>query len=196
MDINTFKGAIALTGSISTGKSTVSKLLKESGFLIIDADLIAHKLLDLHSNSIISLFGEEFVTDGKVLRKKLGKIIFSNKKDKEKLEAFIHPLIKEEIIKEAKVLQKKESIYFIDIPLFFENMRYEISKCLVVYTNKQLQVKRLMNRDKIDEKEAALKISNQIDIEVKKKKADYLIDNTKDLKHLELEVQRFIKEIK
>ena len=196
MNINTFKGAIALTGSISTGKSTVSKILKESGFSIIDADLIAHKLLDLHSSSIIALFGEEFVKDGVVLRKRLGKLIFSNKKEKEKLEKFIHPLIKEEIINEAERIQKKEKIYFIDIPLFFENMKYDISKCLVVYTNKQLQIVRLMNRDKIDEKEALLKISNQIDIEVKKQKADYLIDNTKDFEHLRLDVQRFIKEIK
>lgn len=195
MSNDLFKHAIALTGGIATGKSTVCNLLKLHGFLAIDADKIAHKLLDIHSGEIAQMFGAKYVENGKVLRKELGKIIFSNEKEKLKLEAFIHPLIKDEIIKEAAIFEKQKKPYFIDIPLFFEKMHYPIPKSLVVYTPKKLQIKRLMQRDGINEEEATLKISNQMDIEEKKELADLVIDNSSNLKNLQNEVERIIKEI-
>ncbi|MDN5053989.1 dephospho-CoA kinase [Aliarcobacter butzleri] len=195
MSNDLFKNAIALTGGISTGKSTVCNLLKLHGFLTIDADKIAHKLLDENSSKIEEMFGKEYVENGKVLRKKLGKIIFSNEENKLKLEALLHPLIKEEIIKESKIYEEQNKPYFVDIPLFFEKMHYPISKSLVIYTPKELQIQRLMKRDNIDEKEAKLKISNQMDIEEKRKLANIVIDNSKDLKHLQNEVERVIGEI-
>ncbi|RXI42143.1 dephospho-CoA kinase [Malaciobacter mytili] len=195
MSNDLFKNAIALTGGISTGKSTVCNLLKLHGFLTIDADKIAHKLLDENSNEIIKMFGEQYVKDGKVLRKELGKIIFSNEENKLKLEALLHPKIKDEIIKESRIFEEANKPYFIDIPLFFEKMHYPIPKSLVIYTPKELQIQRLMKRDNIDEKEAILKISNQMDIEKKKQLADFVIDNSKDLKNLQNEVERVIGEI-
>ncbi|MCT7602648.1 dephospho-CoA kinase [Aliarcobacter butzleri] len=195
MSNDLFKNAIALTGGISTGKSTVCNLLKLHGFLTIDADKIAHKLLDENSSKIEEMFGKEYVENGKVLRKELGKIIFSNEENKLKLEALLHPLIKEEIIKESKIYEEQNKPYFVDIPLFFEKMHYPISKSLVIYTPKELQIQRLMKRDNIDEKEAKLKISNQMDIEEKIKLANIVIDNSKDLKHLQNEVERVIGEI-
>lgn len=190
-----FKNAIALTGGISTGKSTVCNLFKLHGFLTIDADEIAHKLLDENSSKISTMFGEQYVQDNKVLRKKLGTIIFSNEENKLKLEALLHPLIKEEIIKQSRIFESQNKPYFVDIPLFFEKMNYPIAKSLVIYTPKDIQVQRLMKRDNIDEKEALLKISNQMDIEEKKKLADLVIDNSKDLKNLQNEVERIMGEI-
>jgi len=195
MQSNIFKNAIALTGGIATGKSTVCNLLSIRGFVIIDADKIAHKLLDENSAKIEKLFGKEYVKDNKVLRKELGKIIFSNEKNKLKLEALLHPLIFEEISKQAKIYEKQNRAYIIDIPLFFEKMHYPISKSLLIYTPKDLQIKRLMKRDNIDENEAKLKISNQMDIEEKKALANFIIDNSKDLKHLENEVEIFVSKI-
>lgn len=196
MSIDLFKNAIALTGGISTGKSTVCNLLKLHGFLTIDADKIAHKLLDENSAKIIEMFGSQYVDEeGKVKRKELGKIIFSNEENKLKLEALLHPLIKEEIVKESRVFELQNKPYFIDIPLFFEKMHYPIPRSLVVYTPKDIQIQRLMKRDNINEEEAKLKISNQWDIEKKKELADMIIDNSKDLKHLQNEVERIIGEI-
>jgi dephospho-CoA kinase len=195
MSNDLFKNAIALTGGISTGKSTVCNLFKLHGFITIDADLIAHRLLDENSDKIAIIFGDKYVENGKVLRKELGKIIFSNEENKLKLEAFLHPLIKNEIIKESRIFEEQNKPYFVDIPLFFEKMHYPISKSLVIYTPKDIQVQRLMKRDNIDENEAKLKISNQMDIEEKKKLADMVIDNSKDLKHLQAEVERIIGEI-
>lgn len=195
MSNDLFKNAIALTGGISTGKSTVCNLFKLHGFLTIDADVIAHKLLDENSTKVASMFGNQYVQDNKVLRKELGKIIFSNEENKLKLEALLHPLIKEEIIKESRIFEEQNKPYFVDIPLFFEKMNYPISKSLVIYTPKELQIQRLMKRDNIDENEAKLKISNQMDIEEKKKLSNMVIDNSKDLKHLQAEVERIIGEI-
>ena len=195
MSNDLFKNAIALTGGISTGKSTVCNLFKLHGFLTIDADVIAHKLLDENSSKVASMFGNQYVQDNKVLRKELGKIIFSNEENKLKLEALLHPLIKEEIIKESRIFEEQNKPYFVDIPLFFEKMNYPISKSLVIYTPKELQIQRLMKRDNIDENEAKLKISNQMDIEEKKKLSNMVIDNSKDLKHLQAEVERIIGEI-
>lgn len=195
MSNNLFKNAIALTGGISTGKSTVCNLLKLHGFLTIDADKIAHKLLDENSSKIATMFGERYVENGKVLRKELGKIIFSNLEFRLKLEEFLHPLIKEEIINESKTYEEQNKPYFIDIPLFFETTHYPISRSLVIYAPKELQIQRLMKRDNIDENEAKLKISNQMDIEDKKKLANFVIDNSKDLRHLQDEVERVIKEV-
>lgn len=195
MSNDLFKNAIALTGGISTGKSTVCNLFKLHGFLIIDADEIAHKLLDENSSKIAKMFGEQYVQNRKVLRKELGKIIFSNEENKLKLEALLHPLIKEEIVKKSRLFENQNKPYFIDIPLFFEKMNYAIPRSLVVYTPKQLQVQRLMKRDSIDEEEALLKIHNQWDIEKKKKLANMVIDNSKDLKNLQNEVEKVIKEI-
>ena len=190
-----FKYAIALTGGIATGKSTVASLFKLHGFLTIDADKIAHKLLDMHYKEIENLFGSQYIQDNKVLRKKLGHLIFNNQKEKEKLEKFIHPLIKNEIVKEAKVFEKQQKPYLIDIPLFFENKNYNIQKSIVVYIPKELQVQRLIKRDQCTQEEALVRINNQMNIEEKKKLATYIIDNSKNLIHLQNEVERVKKEL-
>jgi len=187
---DSFKYAIALTGGIATGKSTVTSLFMLHGFLTIDADKIAHKLLNIHSSSIAKLFGDEYVEEGKVLRKKLGFLIFNNSQEKEKLEKFIHPLIKDAIIDEAKVFESQKKPYLIDIPLFFERQNYNISKSIVVYTSKETQIERLMKRDNSTKEDALSRINNQMDIEEKKSLANYVIDNTKDLKSLQDEVER------
>jgi dephospho-CoA kinase len=127
-----FKNAIVLTGGIASGKSTVASLFMMHGFLTIDADKIAHKLLDQNTDTISKLFGDQYIEKGKVLRKKLGSLIFNDEDEKKKLEDFIHPLIKDEIIKEAAVFEEQNKPYLIDIPLFFEKKNYEIEKAIVV----------------------------------------------------------------
>jgi dephospho-CoA kinase len=195
MSSDIFKNAIALTGGISTGKSTVCEILKGHGFSIIDADKIAHRLLDESSVEIAKMFGEQYVENGKVIRKELGKIIFSNEENKLKLEALLHPLIKDEIVKKSKSFEEQDKPYFVDIPLFFEKMRYPIPLSVCVYTPRDIQVQRLMKRDNISQEEAELKMSNQWDIEKKKELADLIIDNSKDLKSLQNEVKEFIGKI-
>jgi dephospho-CoA kinase len=182
--------AIILTGSIATGKSTVASLLKLYGYSVISADEVAHEMLKKHSDEIKKMFG---TSD----RKELGKIVFNDKNKKKKLENFLHPKIKENILEEANKLEKYNVPYFLDIPLYFETGNYnEFKNIVVVYTPYEIQLQRLMKRNNISEDEAKKLINLQIPIEEKKKKATYVIDNSKDLKHLQKEVDKFINSLK
>lgn len=195
MSENLFNYAIALTGGIATGKSTVCELLRQEGYKIIDADKIAHKLLDKNATKIASIFGKQYIKDGKVLRKELGKIIFSNETNKLKLEALLHPQIKSDIEDISKEYESQKSLYFIDLPLFFEKTKYPISTVVLVYTPKHIQIQRLQKRDNISKEEALLKISNQMDIEEKKELADFIIDNSKDEIHLKKEIKKLLESL-
>ena len=190
-----FSHAIALTGGIATGKGTVASLFMMHGFLTIDADKIAHKILDKNVAKITELFGEKYIKDNKVFRKELGNLIFNNEIEKKKLENFIHPLIKEQIIKDAKIFEEQKKPYLIDIPLFFENKNYDIKNSIVVYTPKDTQIERLTARDGSSRTDALSRINNQMDIEDKKLLANYFIDNSKNLKNLQKEVERVKKEL-
>lgn len=185
-----FKYAIVLTGGIATGKSTVAKIFKEYGFKLIDADQIAHEMLDVHAQKIVELFGKAYVENGRVQRKKLGALIFANPDEKKRLEELLHPLIYSEIEKQSSILDELSKPYLIDIPLFFETNRYPIQTSIVVYVPKKLQLERLMARDKSDEDAALQRIGSQLCIEEKKQKARYLIDNQSDLKALQLECDK------
>lgn len=190
-----FKNAIALTGGIATGKSTVSNFLKLHGFLIIDADKIAHEMLHQNSKTIGAIFGERYVVDGTVDRKRLGELIFSNLEAKIKLQDFLHPLIKNEIINQSLLFEAQNKPYIIDIPLFFETRNYDIAKNVVVYAPQELQIQRLIKRDKISLEVAKQKIANQMDIEEKKQLAQFVIDNSSNIKHLQKQVDIFLKDI-
>lgn len=190
-----FEYAIALTGSIATGKSTVVSCFSKLGFDIIDADQIAHTILNEEYEAILKLFGKEVTKEGKVDRKALGKIVFSDKNKRQQLEALLHPLIYLRIEVLSIALDRKKKPYFVDIPLFFEGKRYPIKKVLVVYTPPALQLQRLRQRDAMDAAEAEKRIKIQISIDKKRKKADYVIDNSGTLTALKYECERVKEEI-
>lgn len=187
-----FDYAVVLTGSIATGKSSVASIFRDFGFTVIDADRVAHQVLDQEYKEIEKLFGSQYISLNKksVNRKELGTLIFSDQEAKERLEALLHPLIYQEIEKRSLPSEEKKEPYIIDIPLFFESNRYPIKQSIVVYTPKEIQLQRLMQRDGSTQKEALLRINSQIDIEVKRKKATYLIDNSQDLSILQDECDK------
>ena len=185
--IKAFRYAIVLTGGIATGKSTVLNFFTKWNFSFIDADRVAHQILQQENKNIAKLFGLEYVIDNKVNRKALGKLIFANPKERKKLENFIHPLIYREIEHQSMRLDILKRPYIIDIPLFFESNRYNINRSMVVYTPKQKQLERLIKRNGFSKREAEQRIEAQMDIELKREKATYLIDNSGDLKTLQEE---------
>jgi len=185
-----FKYAVALTGSIATGKSSVASILKKMGFEIIDADTIAHEILNEEHQQISKIFGEGIVQKGIVNRRALGAIVFSNNQKRKTLEQLLHPLIYKRIETLSKKLDTREVPYLIDIPLFFETNRYPIEKSLVVYTPLKIQLKRLMQRDNAQKEDAQKRIDTQISIEKKVKRASYVIDNSGTLAELERECLR------
>lgn len=183
--VKPFGYAIALTGSIATGKSMVATFFKGFGFDIIDADSIAHTILDTQCETIAEMFGAEVLHQDKVDRKALGAIVFGDTKKRAQLEALLHPLIYRHIEHLAIALDKKREPYLVDIPLFFENKSYLIEKVIVVYTPKALQLQRLIKRDNSSQIDAQKRIDTQISIEEKRAYATYVIDNSSTVEALE-----------
>jgi dephospho-CoA kinase len=190
-----FEYAVALTGGIASGKSTATIILSLFGFRFIDADKISHQIIETQHQEIRDIFGEEFIVNGAVDRKALGKIIFADREKRAKLEALLHPLIYNEILKESKRQDRHQKPYLIDIPLFFEKGNYPIAESVVVYTPKSKQIERLMGRDGISKAEAIEKIESQMPIEEKRNNATYVIDNSGNLKQLQFECERVKEKI-
>jgi len=191
-----FKYAIALTGGIATGKSTVSKLFIKEGFTVIDADRIAHHILHEATVEVAELFGNEILENGSINRKALGAIVFKDTKKRRSLEALIHPLIYDEILRLSEIEDRKRSPYLIDIPLFFETARYNTHKVIVVYATLAQQIERAIQRDRLPIEEVERRIAAQLPIEEKRNRATYLIDNSGDRAQLLRESMHIIKEIK
>ena len=187
-----YQNAYALTGGIASGKSTVCSLLRIHGFEVVDADAIAKTSLESLKEEVVKLFGKEILHNGAIDRKRLADIIFSSKEKREALNALMHPLIRETITKKAELLDEKGYPFILDIPLLFESGGYESKMRVVVYTPKETQLQRLVNREGLSFEDAQKRIDSQMDIEVKKQKADWVIDNSKDLKHLQAEVEKFV----
>ncbi|GAA8517885.1 dephospho-CoA kinase [Helicobacter pylori] len=190
------KNAIALTGGIGTGKSTTIKILESQGYQILDADKIAHQLLQEHRFEIAQHFGSEILEKDILNRKKLGAIVFQNANELKWLEDFLHPLIRECMLQKAYELEKNHQAYFLDIPLFFEvggKKCYPVSKVVLVYAPRVLQIERLLERDKLKEAEILQRLACQMDIEQKRTLSDYIIDNSSSLKDLNKQVGRFLK---
>lgn len=192
---------IGLTGGIGSGKSTVAKLFEKYDIPIIDSDRIAREVLEPGKKAwkqIVDYFGKEILlSDQTIDRKKLGKIIFNDVEKREKLNKITHPIIIAEIISRARRLEELNVLVIIDIPLLFESKREPLFDIIiVVYVNKSIQLKRLMIRDRIDENEALQKIESQISLDVKKEKADVVINNEKDLEDTEKQVELLLKKLK
>lgn len=196
---------IGITGGIASGKSSFSNILIKKGLTVIDADKISRGLLEKGLASyeeIVCEFGSGILKPDKSIdRKALGKIIFDNKESRDKLEGILHPYIFKEIKTLIDEYSKREDFIFVDIPLLYEKYNkleeyaIHLDQIYLVYVDRQTQVERLIKRDSISSEEANRKIDTQISMEEKKKLAHRIIYNTGDLKELELEVERVIKDL-
>ena len=176
-----------ITGSIATGKSTVTNYLREKGYLVVDSDKLAYDALTIDEDCIDRVKKRFDLHGDTIDRKALGRIVFNDPIAKKDLENIIHPYVINKI-KETIHNNQNLKIIFLDIPLLFEsNLEYLCDKIIVVYLNYQEEVKRLMKRDNIDEKYAKIIISNHMNIEDKKRLADIVLDkdfNNKSLENL------------
>lgn len=189
---------IGLTGGIATGKSSVSQLIRMHGIPVLDADLIARQVVEPQTKGLEKLsayFGESILqSNGTLNRQALAKRIFDNPLEREKLNQLLHPLIESEM--DQQIDKLNASIIVLDIPLLFEtDFIKKVDQTLVVYTPKYVQLKRLMKRDHIGEAEAMKRIMAQQDIEVKRNKADHVIDNSGTIKETEIQVIKWLKQL-
>lgn len=195
---------IGLTGGIGTGKSTVSQILKDRGFPVIDLDVISHEVIEFSSvvEKIVQNFGREVLDEDEagnctISREKLGKIIFSDKKKRLALNSIMHP----EILKvmHKKILEcksEKNKIIFVEVQLLFEvQWEKEFDYILLVATKRDMQVRRVLERDKRSEEEAWNIINSQMSLDEKREKSDFVIENDGNMDDLNKKVDKFLKSL-
>lgn len=175
---------IGLTGGIASGKSTVSKKLARLGADIIDADRIAREIVEPGQKAweqIIAYFGKDILLpNGNIDRKKLGVYVFADVKKRQKLEQITHPEILARIREKINAAQLAgRSMAVLDIPLLIEvGWTDMVHQLWLVYVDRDIQIKRLMRRDKLTEEEAEQRLEAQMSLADKKKYADVIIDNS------------------
>ncbi|MDZ4678000.1 MAG: dephospho-CoA kinase [Oligoflexia bacterium] len=179
---------IGLTGGIASGKSTVSKMLRDEGQVVIDADKLAREVVEPRSfglKCISETFGEEvlngksFASGGALNRSALREIVFSDERSRQTLERITHPLIQWRARCEFQFHERSGcKLLFYDAALIYEkDLVSHFSEVMVVHTTSDIQLKRLMSRDKIKAEEALKRVATQWPLEKKMELADILIDN-------------------
>lgn len=192
---------LGLTGSIATGKSTVSKIFKEQGFPVVDADIGAREVVKPGTEGLSEIkkqFGDNVIlTDGTLNRAALGKIVFKDEKQREKLNIILSKRIYQWIMdQKEEFLKRGPAILVLDIPLLFEaGYEKEVDQVMVVATTKEIQIDRLMQRDKIGKEEAIQKINSQLPISEKIVLGDSVIDNSGSTENTKQQVIDWIDKI-
>ena len=180
---------IGITGGISSGKSTVTNFLRQRGFQVVDADALVHQLQAPGGrlyNILVEHFGNQVVLkNGQLNRPLLASLIFSNPEEQEWSKETQGQVILEELAALKNQLSQTEAIFFMDIPLLFEQ-GYEswFDEVWLVYLDRETQIERLMNRDKLSLEAAESRLASQWPLDKKKKLATHIIDNSGSLDQL------------
>ncbi|OMP67475.1 dephospho-CoA kinase [Domibacillus epiphyticus] len=193
---------IGLTGGIASGKSTVSSIMAEKGFTVIDADKAARIVVEPGQpalQKIINVFGSAILTsEGTLDRVKMGGIVFHDEEKRKQLNEIVHPSVRKWMLdeKEKAVEAGKRTIIF-DLPLLFESkLTWMVDKSLLIYVDPETQLKRLMKRNSYTEQEAHARIRSQMPINEKKELADYIIDNSGSLDETVKQVNKWIARLR
>lgn len=198
---------IGLTGSIGSGKSTVSRILEaQYGLPIIDADHLAREVVEPGQDGLLEVikkFGDEYLLpDGSLDRAKLGSLIFSDSLAKKRLEEILHPRIRRlylQRLSELTISSPTDTLAIIYVvPLLFESpYEYpELTARVCVYAPKEICVERIIKRNGLSEKEARRRYDSQIPMERKRELSDYVIDNSNSPENLETQVSLFVQWLK
>lgn len=187
---------IALTGGIATGKSSLSNILKEKKYKVVDADLIARDLANKSTilKELSKAFGKDIVDNKQLNRAYLREIVFNDEKKLNILNNIMHPEIIKKIKEEIEE-NKNKKILFLDIPLLFETkLEYLANKILLVTCDEEIQINRLMKRDNINLDLALNMINKQMALKEKENLSDYIIYNNSTLEELEDKIDIFLEE--
>ncbi|XP_076915138.1 dephospho-CoA kinase-like [Bidens hawaiensis] len=192
---------IGLTGGVAAGKSTVSNLFKASGLPVVDADAIARIVVKKGSGGlkkVVAAFGEDiFLENGEIDRLKLGGIVFGDPSKLEPLSRLLAPYISRRLFWEVlKLWVKGYKIIVLDIPLLFETKRDRwTSPTIVVWIDTETQLKRLMARDGSSAQDAQNRINAQMPMDVKRSKADIVIDNNGSVDDLNENFKKILDQV-
>ncbi|KAI9128588.1 hypothetical protein K1719_000071 [Acacia pycnantha] len=192
---------VGLTGGISSGKSTVSNLFKSHGIPVVDADVVARAALDKGTSGwrkVVAAFGQEILLDNaEVNRLRLGQIVFSDPDKRQLLNRLLAPHISSGIFWEiVKLWMKGHKIIVLDVPLLFEAKMDKFTKpIIVVWVDPETQIQRLMARDESIEEDARNRVNAQMSLDLKRCKADIIIDNSGSLDDLNEKFQKVLSEV-
>lgn len=174
---------IGLTGTIGSGKSTVSEYLREKGYPIVDADKIARELMEKGERGyekVVESFSEDILDpDGAIDRKKLSDIVFTEEEKRNLLNRTLHPLVIDKVNRQIREhFHRGEDLIFVDAPLLIEAKMHLITdKVILVKTEMTLLLSRIMQRDGISKAKARAIMDSQMPVSEKEKFADYIIEN-------------------
>lgn len=192
-----------MTGGIASGKSTVAKMLREMGTIIINADEVARQVVEPGKpawKDIVNHFGEHVLnSDGTINRDELGRCVFNNGEYLHLLNQMTHPRIMEVIRGEIHSVQHHhpDAILVLEVPLLYEtNMDKICDQVWVVWVDYETQVRRLMNREEINREDAIKRIQTQMPLDQKAKRANVVIDNRFSVEETRQEVTRYFSLIK
>ncbi|KWZ98486.1 dephospho-CoA kinase [Anaerococcus hydrogenalis] len=188
---------IVITGTIASGKSSLSEILRKKGYEVIDSDRINRRLLEkdqINYKEILSSKAFDEAFDGEKLnKKKLAKIIFTDSKKRELINKITHKNIISYI--NSLIEKSKDKNIFVEIPLYFQmKEKFPCDYVWLVYAKREVQIQRLMQRDKIDRDFAIKKIESQ-DYLSMKEKSDLIFDNSTSLEDLEKKVEIALKNL-
>lgn len=173
---------IGITGGIASGKSTVTEFLRQQGYQVVDADQVVHELQEPGGRlyqALLSTFGTAILQeDGRLDRPKLGAMIFGNPEVLAQSSQLQNEIIREELASRRDLLAETEDVFFMDLPLLFE-LEYDnwFDQIWLVDVTEETQLSRLMARNDLSQEEAEKRISAQLSLQEKQKRADVLIDN-------------------
>lgn len=185
---------IGLTGGIASGKSTVSALLQEKGYAVLDADKIAWKLAEPGQplwQEYKNRYGDKVLHEDRTLnRQAVANIVFAAPKERQWMDAMAHPIIKAEIKRQLHELAAQGAgVVFLDVPLLYESGWDAMADITwVVYVSRENQVQRLCSRNGFTVEEAERRISVQMSMEEKRVRAQVVIDNNGDMEQLKQQV--------
>ena len=173
---------IGITGGIASGKSTVTNFLRQKGFQVVDADALVHQLQKPGGRlfkALVQHFGQEIILEnGELNRPLLASLIFSNTEEQEWSKQIQGEIIREELATLRDQLAQTEEIFFMDIPLLFEqDYSSWFNETWLVYVEPDVQMDRLMKRDQLSKDLAISRLSAQWSLEEKKGLASQVIDN-------------------
>jgi dephospho-CoA kinase len=187
---------IGITGGLATGKTSVASMFKKKGARVLDADKIVHELLD--DPNILKQIAQMFklIKERRIDRKQLGQIVFYDPRKRKALEKILHPLVRQKMKKALKVLEKKEGIVVLDVPLLFEAQFDRLCDLtIVVKASQVVQLKRAQRRLHITKAEALKRIQAQMPMAQKLRLGDIIIDNNKSFQNTQKQVNKIWQKI-
>ena len=189
---------VGLTGSIATGKSEVAKLFSAAGIPVFDSDAAVHDLYAKKTTT--NLLGKAFpevIVDGKIDRQRLGQRVLGSPEDLKKLESLIHPLVRKRRKDFITQWRKQNSPFVVlDIPLLYEtDGDKEVDYVIVVSSSEDVQRKRAMTRPGMTEKKLAGILARQMPDVEKRSRADFIVENSGSLEHLQMQVDALSKRL-